>query len=312
MSNIQKIAIIGAGSVGATLAQRVLESGASDVVLLDIMKDMALAKSLDLLDAAPIIGHERAIKGSGDYKDISSSDIVVVTAGFVRRPGMTREDLVAKNAAIVGEVSSNIKRYAPSSIVIVVTNPLDAMTYLAYKATGFDRKKVFGMAGVLDAGRFSGLIAGELKVPRSSVETYILGSHGDTMVPVLSQTRVGGQPITELLPREKIEEMIKKARNRGAEIVKLLGSGSAYYSPSAAVFKMITAIAGDTRQTLVASSFLSGEYGLNDICIGVPCRIGKGGIEEIVKIGLSKEEESALRRSAESIKSTIALLPSVK
>ena len=303
-----KVSIIGAGAVGATLAQRVLESGIADVVLLDIIKNMAVGKALDLLDASPVVGHERTIVGTDDYKDITSSDIVVITAGLARKPGMTREDLIAKNARIVKDVSENIKRYAPDSIVIVVTNPLDTMTFLASKATGFKRGKVFGMAGVLDASRFVYLIASELKVPRSSVQAYMLGSHGDTMVPVLSKTTVSGVPVSKVIHKERLDAIIKRTCDRGAEIVSLFGTGSAYYSPSAAVFRMISAVLKDSKEMLVASAYLKGEYGLNDIAIGVPCKIGKGGIEEIVELELSEEEKAAFLKSAKAIKSSTDLI----
>ena len=299
-----KISIIGAGAVGSTLAQRVLDSGLADVVLVDIVKNMAFAKALDMADAAPIVGTERSIIGTDSYKDIESSDIVIITAGFPRKPGMTREELIAKNAAIVREVSNNIKMHAPSSIVIVVTNPLDTMTYLAHKTLGFKKEKVFGMAGVLDASRFIYLLSDELKVKRSSVETYILGSHGDTMVPVLSKTKIGGKPIARLLSKEKIEAIVRRTRDRGAEIVGLLGSGSAYYSPSAAVFKIISAVIKNSKETLVVSAYLNGEYGLQDLYIGVPCKIGKSGIEKIVELELAEDEALALKMSAQAIKSS--------
>jgi len=303
-----KVSIIGAGAVGATLAQRILESGLADVVLLDIAKDLAAGKALDLSDAAPIIGHERSIAGTDDYGQIESSDIIVVTAGFPRRPGMTREDLIARNADVVKEVSQKIKAHSPSSIIIVVTNPLDLMTYLSFKVTGFAREKVMGMAGVLDSSRLTHLIASELKVPRSSVETCILGSHGDTMVPLLSMTRVAGKPVFDVIAKDKLEAIIERARDRGAEIVSLLGSGSAYYSPSAAVFKMIKAILDDSKETLAVSAYLKGEYGLSDICIGVPCKIGHRGIEEIVEIELTGEEKRAFLESAKAIKNSAKLL----
>jgi len=207
-----------------------------------IIKNMAAGKALELLDASPIAGHERTIQGTDDYKEIASSDFVVITAGLAPKPGMTREDLIAKNAQIVRSVSGNIRKYAPSSIVIVVTNPLDTMTFLAYKSTGFKKERVFGMAGVLDASRFIYLLASELKIPRSSIETYMLGSHGDTMVPLLSKTTVSGKPVTDILSKDKLDAIIRRTRDRGAEIVNLLGSGSAYYSPSAAVFRMIETI----------------------------------------------------------------------
>ncbi len=304
-----KVSIVGAGAVGSTLAQRVLEGGLTgEVVLLDVLKNVAVGKSFDLLDAAPMLGHEGEIIGTDDYKEIAGSDIVVITAGFPRKPGMTREELIAKNKNIVKEASEKIKVYAPSSIVIIVTNPLDAMTYVAYKTTGFKREHVFGMAGVLDSSRFIHLIAHELKVSRSSVETYILGSHGDTMVPLLSHTRVSGKPITELLSKEAIGRIVKRTCERGAEIVNLFGTGSAYYSPSAGTLKMIDAILNNSKQILVVSAYLEGEYSLSDICIGVPCKIGRSGIEEIVKLELSKDEEETFRKSARAIKSSIEAL----
>lgn len=305
-----KVSIIGAGAVGSTLAMRVVEGGLADVVLVDIFKNVAQGKSLDILDAAPLVGHRRHIHGTDNYEDIRDSNLVVVTAGFPRKPGMTREELVSKNAAVVREVAKNIKNHSPASIVIMVTNPLDAMTYLAYKETGLKREKVFGMAGALDGSRFISIISAELDVPRASIKTYILGSHGDTMVPLVSHTLVSGKPIEAILPKAKLEAIIKRTRERGAEIVSLLGTGSAYYSPSAAVFKMIEAILNDSREVLVASACLKGEYGLDDICIGVPCTLGKNGIEGIIELKLTKEEKEAFLKSARAIKDSIKSLSS--
>ena len=303
-----KISIIGAGAVGATLAQRVIESGMADVVMVDIAKNIALGKALDLSDAAPMVGHERAIIGTDDYAEIKDSGVVVITAGFPRKPGIAREDLIAKNAAIVRDVSLKIKSHSPGAVVIVVTNPLDTMTYLAYKTTGFGREKVLGMAGILDSSRLVHLISAELKEPRSAIKTLILGSHGDTMVPVISKTTVAGKPVRELMTKEKLEAIVKRTSDRGAEIVTLLGSGNAYYSPSAGVFKMLDVILGDKSETLVVSAYLAGEYGLKDMCIGVPCVLGRKGIEKIVEIDLSAEEAAAFRKSAAAIKESIALL----
>lgn len=303
-----KVSVIGAGAVGATLAQRIIESSLADVVLVDILKNVAQGKAMDMSDASPIIGHERRITGTDDFKLIASSDIVVITAGLARRPGMTREDLVAKNAAIVRTVSLDVKRNAPESIVIVVTNPLDAMTYLALKTLARPRAKVFGMAGVLDSSRMSCLIAEELGVDRRAVEALVLGSHGDTMVPLISRTRVSGKPVTELLNKEKIDAIVRRTQDRGAEIVSLLGSGSAYYSPSAAVFRMVNAILKDTKEELVASSFIDGEYGLKNICIGVPCVIGRSGIEKITEVELAERERNLFLKSAEAIRKSIELL----
>lgn len=303
-----KISVIGAGAVGATLAQRIFESGLADVVLVDILKNIACAKAMDLLDASAITATERTITGTDDYKHIENSDIVVITAGLPRKPGMSREDLISKNAAIVKDVAGKVKIHAPRSIVIVVTNPLDVMTYLAYKVTGFDKSRVLGMAGVLDGSRMIALIADELKVPRSSVKTYVMGSHGDTMVPVISKTSVGGKPLSSVLSKDKIEKIVKRTCDRGAEIVSLLGTGSAYYSPSAAVFKMIRAIMDDTAEVITASVYLNGEYGLKDIFMGVPCRINKRGLAEVVEMDLSEEEKAAFSVSAKAVKSSMGLL----
>jgi len=303
-----KIAVIGAGAVGSTLAMRVIEEDLADVVMVDIARDMAIGKAIDLLDASPVVGHERSVTGTDDYALIAGADIVVITAGFARKPGMTREELIAKNASIVKGASEKIKQYCPRSIVIVVTNPLDTMTYLAYKSTGFPKEKVFGMAGVLDGARFIALLADQLKVKRSSIETYMLGSHGDTMVPLVSQTRVQGKKLEGLLPKETIEKIIKRTRDRGAEVVSLLGSGSAYYSPSAAVVEMIKAIMKDTKKTLVASVYAQGEYGLRDLCIGLPCSIGKSGIIKVVEMAISDDEMRALHASAQAIKATLSAL----
>ncbi len=304
----KKVSIIGAGMVGATLAHRVLESGIADVVLLDILKNVASGKAMDLSDASPMAAHERSIIGTDDYKDIESSDIVVITAGLPRKPGMTRDELISKNAGIIRLIALNVKAHAPLSIIVVVTNPLDVMTYLTYKTTGFPKSRVIGMAGLLDGSRFIYLIASELGVPRSAVETYILGSHGDTMVPLISKTKVGAKPVTEIMENGKLQAIVKRVRDRGAEIVSLFGSGSAYYSPSAAVFKMIESILKDKKETLAASAYLEGEYGLSDLCIGVPCKIGKGGIEEIVELDISAGEKAALARSAHAIKALNKLL----
>lgn len=303
-----KISIIGAGAVGATLAQRVLESGMADVVMIDISVNAARGKAFDLSDASPLVGHERSIIGTEDYSLIKDSAAVVITAGFPRKPGMSREDLVAKNAAIVREASLKVRSYSPGAVVIVVTNPLDTMTYLACRTTGFGRERVFGMAGVLDAARFIYLVSEELKVPRSAVKTLILGSHGDTMVPVMSRTTVSGRPVRDMIPEDKLEAIIKRTRDRGAEIVSLFGSGSAYYSPSAGVFRMLDAILGGRSETHVVSAYLTGEYGLKDICIGVPAILGMKGIEKIIEVDLSTDEAAAFKRSAAAIKDSIDLL----
>jgi len=304
----QKVSIIGAGAVGATLAQRILESAIADVVLVDILKNMAQGKAFDLLDASSIVGHENNIIGTDDYSQICGSGIVVITAGLPRKPGMTRDDLVAKNSAIIKDVAGNIKKYAPKSIVIVVTNPLDTMTYLALKTTGFTKQKVIGMAGVLDEARFIYLLANELKVHRNSIETYMLGSHGDTMVPLISKTRVSNRNAVSVISKEKLDVIVKRTCDRGAEIVSLLGSGSAYYSPSAAVFKMVNIMINDTKETVSASAYLEGEYSLSDICIGVPCKLGKSGVENIVEMDMSEEERKSFLKSAQAIRRLNSIL----
>ena len=304
----RKITVVGAGAVGSTLAMRIAEKGLADVVLIDILKNIAQAKALDILDASTVIGHEQDIIGTNDYSLIKGSDIVVITAGLPRKPGMTREELISKNAAIVKDVAEKVKPNAPDAIVILVTNPLDTMTYFARKITGFKRERVLGMAGILDSSRFAQLAAAELKVPRSSIKAFMLGSHGDTMVPVLSLTTVSGKPIKEMLKPDVLEKIIMRSRDRGAEIVSLLGTGSAYYSPSASVMPMIEAILNDTKETLVVSACLDGEYGLKDLAIGIPCKIGKNGIEKIEEIPLTEDEKKSFLASAQVIKNTIELL----
>lgn len=299
-----KVTIIGAGNVGATLAKRVLESGLSGCVLLDVVKGLARGKALDLMHAAPILGYQNRMIGSDNYKDAEDSDIVVVTAGKARQPGMSRADLVSQNGRVIKDVVKKVKAASPGAILIIVTNPLDIMTFLAYKESGFSPKRVLGMAGVLDAARFVHIIAEEMKVKNSDVETLVLGQHGPDMVPLISHTRVSGRPIKDLIPKERIEELVEKLRGSGAEIVKLLGSGSAYYAPSAACFRMICAIVKDDKKILSVSCIPDGKYGLQqDVSIGLPVRLGKDGIAEIVELKIDACEADALKKSAENIKS---------
>lgn len=300
-----KISIIGAGNVGATLAMRVAEADLADVVMLDIAEGVCAGKAMDLTDAAPVAGHSRRITGTKDYKDIEGSGIVVVTAGFPRVPGMSREELFLKNSSIVKDAAQNIKALCPKAIIIIVTNPLDAMTYLACKETNFPKNRVMGMAGVLDTSRFVVLISEAAGVKYKDVETYVIGSHGDTMVPLLSRTRIKGKPISGVLSKEKIDEIVAGTKNRGAEIVGLLKAGSAYYAPSASVFSMVRAILKDTKEILCVSCFLNGEYGLKDIYIGVPARLGMGGVEKIIELSLTDEEKREFEKSAQTIRKTI-------
>ncbi len=303
-----KITIIGAGAVGATAAQRIVEKELGDVVLTDIVEGLPQGKALDLLEAGPLFGYDSKITGTNDYRDIEGSDVVVITAGIARKPGMTREDLLKINAKIIREVSQNIARYSPDSIVITVTNPLDIMTYLTMKTTGFPPQRVFGMSGVLDSGRFASFIALELGCSVRDISAMVLGGHGDTMVPLPRFTTVLGVPITELLPQETIRRLIERTVNGGAEIVNLLKTGSAFYAPSAAVTNMVEAVVKDTKRILPVCAYLNGEYGRKDIYLGVPVKLGKRGVEEIIELKLTQDEKKALDRSADAVSQGIASL----
>ena len=301
---MNKISIIGAGQVGATAAHRIAEKNLGNVVLIDIL-DSVRGKALDLLEAGPIECHDCCIKGSTDHSAIKGSDIVVITAGLPRKPGMSREDLLQKNKEIVKNASENIKEHAPDSIVIVVTNPLDIMSYIALKTTCFKPEKVIGMAGILDSTRFRTFIAEELEVSKRDVAAMVLGSHGDTMVPVPEYTAVSGIPITRLMENEKIGQLVERTRKGGAEIVGYLKTGSAYYAPSAAITEMVEAIVNDSKRVLPASAYLNGEYGYNDIYMGVPVKLGREGVEKIFELKLSKEAKEQLDRSAQVIEKKI-------
>jgi len=303
-----KITIIGAGAVGATAAQRIAEKELGDVVLTDIVEGLPQGKALDLMESGPLFGYDSKVTGTNDYKDIEGSDVVVITAGIARKPGMTREDLLKINTKIITDVSNNIKRYAPSSVVITVTNPLDIMTYVTLKTTGFKPGRVFGMSGVLDSGRFATFIAMELGCSARDINAMVLGGHGDTMVPLPRFTTVSGVPITELMSQSTIDRLVERTINGGVEIVNLLKTGSAFYAPSAAVTNMVEAVVKDTKRILPVCAYLNGEYGKKDIYLGVPVKLGKGGVEEIVELKLTKEEEKALGGSAQAVKSGIASL----
>lgn len=298
-----KLSVIGAGNVGAEVARRLAEKELADkIVLVDILEGIPQGKALDMLQAGPIVGYNSRIVGTNDYSEIKDSEIIVVTAGLARKPGMSRDDLLQKNAAIIKSVTEKIKKFAPNSIILLVTNPLDTMTYLAWKVSGFPPSRVLGMAPLLDLARMSAFIAMELKVPVTEVKATVLGTHGDLMVPVPSQTTVSGKPITKLLPEEKIDQIVERTRKGGAEIVSYLKTGSAYYAPSAAAVYMVESILKDKKETIPSSVFAQGEYGLKDLYIGLPARLGKSGVEEIVEIELTEEEKEALKRSAEAIK----------
>ncbi|MBI1952499.1 MAG: malate dehydrogenase [Candidatus Omnitrophica bacterium] len=296
-----KVAVIGAGNVGATCAQRILEHDLADVALVDVVEGLAAGKALDLAEAAPLVGHDRKITGSTDYRVIEGSLIVVITAGLARKPGMSRSDLLMANAKILQSIVPQVATRAPGAILIVVTNPLDTMTYLAWRLSGFPRERVMGMAGVLDSSRLRYFVSEKLKVPAGEVEALVLGGHGDTMVPVPAQTTVSGKPITQLLPKPEVDQLMQRAREGGAEVVKLLKTGSAFYAPASAVAEMVQAILKDEKKVLPACVFLSGQYGLRDLFCGVPARLGKNGVEEIVEISLTAEEKQALAASAQAV-----------
>lgn len=304
---MKKISVIGAGNVGAEVARRCVEKGLGDVVLVDIVEGIPQGKALDILQSSPVEGFSSSIEGTNDFSKIKSSDVVVVTAGLARKPGMTREDLVIKNAAIITSVSENIKKFAPDSIIIMVTNPLDVMTQLAWKVAGFDAKKVIGMAGILDMARFATFISMETGVPVSGIETMVIGGHGDAMVPMILHTKIKGKNINETLPKDKIEAIIQRTRDGGAEIVKLLKSGSAYYAPSSSAVKMVEAIIKDKKKPLPCATLLTGQYGLTDVFIGVPVILGKDGAEKIVEMELTDDEMKILHNSAAVIKDTLKL-----
>ena len=303
-----KIACIGAGNVGATVAQYCLDMQLGDVVLYDIVEGLPQGKALDLTQAGPVRGYSCVATGTNDYRDIAGSNICVVTAGLPRKPGMSRDDLVEKNGTIVAGICENILRYAPESVVIFVTNPLDVMAYLALKKLGYPPRKVVGMAGTLDSERLRSFVAGELGVSMKNVDTMVLGSHGDEMVPLPAYTTVSGVPVTQLMAEDKIEAIVERTRKGGGEIVALLKTGSAYYAPAASVARMVQCILNDERQILPCSAFLTGQYGLKDVFVGVPVRLGEGGVEEIIELDLTTAQTEALHKSAAAVREGIQSL----
>lgn len=305
---MQKVAIIGAGFVGSLAAMRIIEEGIADVVLVDILGNIAQGKSLDLEDARSTVKHNSKIFGTNDINNIKGSDLVVITAGLSRKPGMTREELLLKNGTILKDISLKIKQLCPKTLVIVVTNPLDLMTYLVMKVTGFARERVFGMGPSLDASRFSNLISQELNVSSSEIEALVIGAHGQTMVPLSRFSYVGGVSLDKMLAKEKINQLCELTVKRGGEIVNLLGSGSAYFAPSASLSNLVKIIFKDEKKNIGICAYLNGEYGLSDICIGVPARLGKNGIEKIIELELNKEELNSLYKSADSIKEQTKVL----
>src|SRR5437763_2116257 len=303
-----KITVVGAGFVGSTLVQRLVERDYADVVMYDIIPNMPEGKALDMLEAGPILGYDSMVTGTNDYADTANSDIVVITSGLPRKPGMSRDDLVKKNQEIVTQVTQEVIKSSPNCIIIMVTNPLDAMAQLAYHLSGFPRNRVIGMAGVLDTARFRTFIAQELNVSVHDVQAYVLGGHGDTMVPLARMCTVAGIPITKLIKPDRIEAIVTRTRDGGAEIVNLLKSGSAYYAPSAAVAEMIDAIVLDRKQILPCAVRLEGEYGIRGLFVGVPVKLGAGGAEQIIELDLTDDERTSLRRSADSVKELVGVM----
>ncbi|HTZ11972.1 MAG TPA: malate dehydrogenase [Candidatus Margulisiibacteriota bacterium] len=304
-----KISVIGAGNVGSLAAMRLAQDGLGEIFLVDIVKGLAKGKSLDLEDARSILKLNYQIQGSEDINDIKGSDIIVITAGLARKPGMTREELLLKNSEILKSISSKIKESAPKAIVIVVTNPLDLMTYFVLKSTGFPANRVLGMGLSLDASRFANLIAAELKIPVTDIDACVIGSHGEGMLPLPAFTRIKGVPLDEVVDEKKVAYLIERTVKRGAEIVSFLGNGSAFFAPSAAISSLVKAIVKNEKKTIGVCAYLNGEYGIKGVCIGLPCRIGNEGIEEIIELKLSREELLGLKNSTELLRKLTAQLP---
>jgi malate dehydrogenase len=304
----KKVTIVGSGNVGATAAHWIAAKELANVVLLDVIDGIPQGKGLDLLEAMPIEKRDVSILGTNDYADTANSDVVVITAGIARKPGMSRDDMLDTNSKIMADVVSKVVAASPNAILIIVSNPLDAMAQAAFKKSGFPRERVIGMAGVLDSARFRTFIAEELKVSVENVTAFVLGGHGDTMVPLPRFSTVAGIPITDLIAPERIAELVQRTRDGGAEIVKYLKSGSAYYAPSAAAVEMVEAILKDKKKILPCAAYLEGEYGINGLYIGVPCKLGSKGLEQIIEIKLSVEEQAALQKSADAVKELCTII----
>lgn len=310
MQNRPKVTVVGTGMVGGTVAQLMAQRDYVDVVMIDIVEGMPQGKALDLRETGPVMGYDTYLHGSNDYADAVDSDIVVITSGIPRKPGMSRDDLLKTNRGIVKSVSAEIAKVAPNAILIVVSNPLDAMCHVALETTGFPRERVIGMAGVLDSARFRSFIAEELDVSVEDVTAFVLGGHGDTMVPLARYSTVAGIPLPDLLDEETIARLQTRTANGGAEVVALLKTGSAYYAPAASVCEMVDSILLDKKRILPTSVYLQGEYGINDLYVGVPVKLGKNGIEQIVEIRLTDDESSALRKSADAVQELVTVMGS--
>src|ERR1041385_4032643 len=304
----KKVSIVGSGNVGATAAHWIASKELADVVLIDIIEGVPQGKGLDLLEAMPIEKRDSYVAGTNDYADTANSDIVVITAGIPRKPGMSRDDLLNTNYKIMQDVVSKVVQHSPNCILIVVSNPLDAMAQTAYKLSKFSRNRVIGMAGVLDSSRFRTFIAQELNVSVENVTAFVLGGHGDTMVPLARYSTVAGIPITELMDKSRLEAIVQRTRDGGAEIVKHLKTGSAYYAPSAATTEMVEAILKDKKKILPCAAYLQGEYGINGLYVGVPCKLGAKGLEQIIEIKLTAEEQAALQKSADAVTELVKVI----
>jgi malate dehydrogenase len=304
----KKVTVIGAGNVGATAAQRLAEKELCDVVLIDVVDGLPQGKALDLAEAAPIECHDAHVRGSSSYEASAGSDIIIITAGIPRKPGMSRDDLLKTNMNIMKSVTSQVAKYSPDAILIIVSNPLDAMCHVAYDTSGFPKHRVIGMAGVLDSARFRAFIAMELDVSVESTHAFVLGGHGDTMVPLPRYSSVAGIPITELISKDRIDALVDRTRNGGAEIVGLLKTGSAFYAPASAAVEMAESILKDKKKILPCAVYLEGEYGIHNLFIGVPVKLGARGIEEIIQIKLTDAEQAALNKSADAVKGLVSAL----
>ena len=304
---VNKITVVGAGNVGATAAQRVAEKElARTVVMVDVAEGIPQGKALDQWQSAPIEGFDTRVIGTNGYEETKDSDIVIITAGIARKPGMSRDDLLNTNAGIVKSVAEQVAKSSPRAILIIVSNPLDIMCYVAMKASGFPRQRVIGMAGVLDTARYRAFLASELDVSVRDIQAMVLGGHGDTMVPLISYTSVSGIPITQLIDKARLDAIVDRTRTGGAEIVKHLKTGSAYYAPSAGAVQMAEAIVRDERRILPCAAWLQGEYGMKDLFLGVPCKLGKGGLEKVIEVQLTPDEQAALQKSADAVREPMA------
>lgn len=308
MENRPKVTVVGTGMVGGTVAQLMAQRDYVDIVMIDIVEGMPQGKALDLREAGPVLGYDSYLLGSNDYADAAGSDIVVITSGIPRKPGMSRDDLLKTNRGILQSVSGEIAKVAPDAIVIVVSNPLDAMCHVAFDTLGFPRERVIGMAGVLDSARFRSFIAEELDVSVEDVTAFVLGGHGDTMVPLARYSTVAGIPLPDLLDDEAITRLQERTANGGAEVVALLKTGSAFYAPAASVCEMVDSILLDKKRILPTSVYLQGEYGINDLYVGVPVKLGKNGIEQIIEIKLTDDESAALRKSADAVQELVTTM----